>query len=248
VLADRKVKALGREKILEMVSRAAVDFEGQTVKMTYPEDAATDKGFAPKEVAFVGDVGVAEGELRLSLWGIERGGSLTSRRASFSRLKHGELRVGIAALSRRESQKRFEEDWENRGTGFVFPLLEHVVAYFHEGETASLALTIADSLIGQESTTAPHDAFHSLQYLYRRSPDDKEIPLLAARAGASWVKRRLEELRGKVSEEERAALVSALASSKNMVKKAAEMKANKKKIQKAETDIAEAEKLLARTK
>jgi hypothetical protein len=246
VLSDRTVKSLGRERVVTAVSHATVDDEKKTVTMSYPDDAVRDLEFRPEEVAFVGDVSITEGELRLSLWGLARGASMVSRRASMSRLKHGELRVRLAADSQRESRAKLETGWSSHGIQFLFPLLSGVLESLPEEQTIDVALRLTRSLVDQDNSTALSDAIHASEMMHSHAPDDAEPPMLAAQAGARWVKLRFEELRGNVPEEERAEIVSTLTTSKTFLEKAAELDADKKKLRNAEKELAEAEAVLSR--
>jgi hypothetical protein len=227
VLSDRTVKSLDSERVVTAVSHATVDDEKKTVTMSYPDDAVRDLEFRPEEVAFVGDVGITEGELRLSLWGLARGGSMVSRRASMSRLKHGELRVRLAADSQRGSRAKLETAWSSYGIPFLIPLLSAVLESLPEEQTTAIALKLTRSLVDQDNTTALSDAVRASEMLHRHAPDDAEPPMLAAQAGARWVKLRFEELRGNVPEEERAEFTSTLTTSKTWLEKAAELRETK---------------------
>lgn len=242
VLADRKVKALGQERLVEAVSRASVDSEKMAVQMQYPDDAVREQEvFQPKEWALVGDVDIREGEVRLSLWGLARGGSLVSRRASLDHLKHGELRVGLAAASPREARNVFEERWKSEGAPFLLSLLGGVCGLSNR-EGLAVALKLTRSLIDQEGPTAPRDAARSLDLLQHYDPNNPDIPVLAARAEALWVKRVLDELRGSPTEADRQGLTGALDRAKKWLERASKLDASKKDIESAEAEIAEAEK------
>jgi hypothetical protein len=107
-------------------------------------------------------------------------------------------------------------------------------------------LKLTRSLVDQDNTTALSDAVRASEMLHRHAPDDAEPPMLAAQAGARWVKLRFEELRGNVPEEERAEFTSTLTTSKTWLEKAAELDADKKKLRDAAAELAEAEAVLAR--
>jgi hypothetical protein len=246
VLSDRTVNSLGRERLVRAVSQATFDEETRTIKMSYPDDAVRELEFRPEEMAFVGDIGIAEGELRVSLWGLAQEGSLVSRRAALSHLKHGELRLRLAAASRRESRAKFETSWSSNGIYFLFPLLESVVESLPEEQTIVIALKLVHSLVDQDSTAALSDAIRTAGMLHRHAPDDPEPPTLAALAGARWVKLRFEELRRNVPQEERSEFSSKLASSKAWLEKAAALDADRDQLRDAEGELAEAEEILSR--
>lgn len=248
VLSDRKVSSLGRERIVPGVSYATVDQEVRAVKMTYPEDAVRELAFRPEEVAFVGDVGVNQGELRLSLWGLVRDGSVVSRRAAMSHLKHGELVVRLDAASPRESRTKFETDWAGDGIHFLFPLMGAVVELLPEERTIEASLQLTRSLVDKDDSTALRETIQASVMLHQHAPDDFEPPLLAAQAGARWVKLRFEELRGNVPEGERAEFALVLAASKTRLAKAMELDAEDKKLKIVEEELAEAKAILARVR
>jgi hypothetical protein len=245
VLSDRTVKSLGQERVVSPVSRATVDNEEKTVTMSYPDDAVRDREFRPEEVAFVGDIGFAEGELRMSLWGLERGGSMVSRRASLSRLKHGDLRVRLAADSARASSAKLEAGWSSEGIQFIIPLLNAVLESLPETQTLDVALRLARSLIDQDNLMALHDAIQASEILHSHAPDDAEPPLLAAQAEARWVKMSVETLRGNVPQDKRAEFTSALTRCKTWLEKAEELDADRRKLRNAKKELSEAEKMLA---
>jgi hypothetical protein len=161
-----------------------------------------------------------------------------------SRLKHGELRVRLAADTRREGRAQFEAGWEENGIHFLFPLLAAVTESYSEEATAT-ALKLTRSLVDQDNPTALRDAIRTSAMLHRHAPDNSELPLLAAQAGARWVKLMSEKLRTNVSEEERAELASVIADGKNWLEKAAQLKASKRTFSRAEAELAEAEEILA---
>jgi hypothetical protein len=78
-------------------------------------------------------------------------------------------------------------------------------------------------------------------------PDEADIPALGALATGMWVRRQARSRRAILSEEERSGLESELSSGKSLLEKAVELNARKKDIENARSEIAEAEKELART-
>ena len=244
MLSDRKVKALGKERLVDAVTLAAVDNENMSVRLSYPNDVVAEQdGFQPNERAFVGNVSLEEGELRLSLWGLARGGSLVSRRASLTHLKHGELRVGLAGEDEREARNLFESRWAEEGLEFLLPLLEGVFA-LSTRDGLPVAVKLSESLLEQEDITAYSDARKTTVVLHHFAPGDSALPLLAARAEARWVNKTLETQRGSVTDEQREEMISALARGRTWLEKASELDADKEQVQKAEKQIAEAEKRL----
>jgi hypothetical protein len=246
VLTDRKVKTLGQERVIEAVSEARVNTEEQTIEMSYSERIKDQVGFQPEETVFVADASLDEGEVRLSLWGLSRSGSMVSRRASFSRMKHGELRVGLAAPSKRAGREQFQSRWESDGVLFAFPLLQAVIERL-EAKAAPVALKMTRSLLDQDGVVAPRDAARSLLVLHALYPDEVDIPALAALATGMWVKRQARSRRAILSEEERNELASELSGGKSLLEKAVALDAREKDVDNARSEIAEAEKELART-
>ncbi len=244
VLSDRKVKSLGQERIVDAVTLAAVDTENMNVRLSYPgSDVPEQDGFQPDERALVGDVSLEEGELRLSLWGLARGGSLVSRRASLTHLKHGELRVGLAGEDKGEARKLFESRWAEEGLEFLLPLLEGVFGLTHR-EGLPVAVKLVESLLEQEGITAYSDARETTAVLHHLSPADSSLPLLSARAEAKWVNEMLETHRGSISDGQREEMIAALVRGRVWLEKASELDADKKQIRKVENQIAETEKRL----
>ena len=244
MLSDRKVKALGMERLVDAVTVAAVDPEKMNVRLSYAGDVVPEQdGFQPNERAFVGNVSLEEGELRLSLWGLARGGSLVSRRASLTHLKHGELRVGLAGEDEREARNLFESRWAEEGLEFLLPLLEAVFALSNR-DGLPVAVKLSESLLEQEDITATSDARKTTVVLHHLAPGDSALPLLAARAEARWVNKMLEMHRGSISDEQRDEMIAALTCGRTWLEKASELDADKKQIREVEKQIAETEKLL----
>jgi pSer/pThr/pTyr-binding forkhead associated (FHA) protein len=245
ILADRTVKSLGQERLIEAVSEARVDTDDQTVQMSYSERIKGQVGFEPGETVFLANASIEDGEVLLSLWGLQRGGSMVSRRASFSRMKHGELRVGLTGPSKRESRQLFQSRWESDGALFAFPLLRSVLERL-ETKAAPVALKMTRSLLDQDGVVAPRDAARCFEVLHALYPDETDIPALAALATGMWVRRQAHSRRAILSEEERAELASELSGGKRWLEEAIELDARKKDIEKARREIAEAEKELSK--
>lgn len=244
VLQDRKVKSLGRERIIAAVSHASVNPETEEVQMTYPEGRVKGRpAFQPEAAAFVCNVSLGDGELRLSLWGLGRG-KLVSRRGSFANLTHGELTVGVLSESAPEARKHFEENWSSEGARFLFRLLGPVMERVPEGESTKVVRELARALIEREEVSAPRDAADMLALQYRLDPTNKEIAVLAAGAEAAWVQKKAEKGRGGISDEERSELLNALAAGREWLRIANELGSREKDIKKVEADIAAAVKLL----
>ena len=244
VLQDRKVKSLGRERIAAAVSHAGVDPETEKVEMTYPDDRVRDQSvFQPEEAAFVCNLSLSEGEVRLSLWGLGRG-KLVSRRGSLANLTHGELTVGVLSESAAESRKRFEENWSSDGARFLFQLLGPVMERVPEGESTKAVQQLARGLIEREEVTAPRDAAEMLALQHRLDPTNKDVVVLAAGAEAAWVQKRAEKSRVGITEEERSELLTALAAGREWLQKAVELGSREKDIEKVEAEITEAVELL----
>jgi len=242
---DRAVKSLGVERIVPAESFALVEPEIGRVRMHYPEDTGRRAGFASDEAAFVGNVLLSDGLCRLSLWGLARGDKMVSRRASFSYLKHGELLVGLGGESRLEARNRFRDGWSNGGIHFLLPLLELVVERPPEAPgVRQTSLNLLGSLIEQDGSTAIGDAACSLAFLHRLDPANAAVPLLAARAEAKRIEVMARKRRGLQADTELAELNEALAAGKDWLRKAVDLGADALEIKKAETEIAEAARLI----
>ena len=74
------------------------------VRYTWNHTGKRDIGFTKETAAFVGNVILEDGVLEISLWAIEGAGSMTSRRASISRLKHTTLRVSMTGAERADAR------------------------------------------------------------------------------------------------------------------------------------------------
>ena len=171
---------------------------------------------------------------------------MVSRRASFSRMKHGELRVGIDAPSKRESRELFESRWESEGALFIFPLLRSVLEPL-EAKAAQVALKMARSLLDQDGVVAPRDAARSLSVMHALYPDEADIPALGRSRHGD-----VDQAAGQVasSDSERGGTARTYLGAfrgTSLLEKAVELDARKNDVENARSEIAEAEKELART-
>lgn len=241
ILQDRTIQALGQEREILGLNEAEVDLENGRIQMSYGNETAA-QAFEPGEKAFVGDVSVSEGGLHLSFWGVARDAPLQSRRATYSNLVHGELRIRLAAPSPEESRARFESRWAEDGIHFLAPLLYPIMEISSETQSAESATQIAQGLANLSTTTALSDGARCLAFLYRLDPSDSELPALAARAEARWVKAVAAANKNGLDVMQRNELVAALERGKGLVRTAGELGADG--TEEIEAEIVEAEGML----
>lgn len=250
VSKDREVKALGAVRGISGLTRAGVDVQTGNIQIDHATrdggEEQGEEGFRAGEAAFVGEAAMARGSLRLSLWGLARGEGLVSRRASFSKLKHGQLLIWASGSTEEEARALFERGWESEGLVFLAPLLTALIEPVAEGDVDEIALELARQLLEQPGPTAALDAARTLAFRHRRDPLNPELPGLVGRARARWVKTTAAGRTAQLTEEERAALRAALSECQDWARKAAELGAQAEITRKLKTDIAEAEKLLGR--
>lgn len=241
VLQDRTIRALGQEREILGFTEAEVDLSHQHIQMTYGNETHP-QGFEPGEKAFVGDIAVEDGELRISLWGVSRDAPLQSRRAAYSNLVHGDLRVRLGGASREEASAEFERRWEEHGMQFVLPLLYSIMSSYSESESAEGGPQLARGLANLSSPKALRDGARCLAFLSRLDPADSELPAEAARAEARWVKAVAEANQTGLAPAQRDELAAALERGKGLVRTAAELGANE--TEEVEAEIVEAEGML----
>jgi hypothetical protein len=239
------VKTLGRERLVSAWTRAAIDLGANEVHVAYPEGTTqADPFFQPGEGAFVCNMSLEEGGIRLSLWGLKRG-ELVSRRSSLDDLSHGELAIGLRSESPDEALAQFESKWADEGVRFLFPMMDSVLERSLDTDASTIVVELARALVDLDEDPAARDTADMLAAHHRLDPTNGEIAVLAALAEARWVKRRTEASRGGVlSRESRSELTDALTAGREWLGKARELDAEGEDFDKAETELAQAEKLL----
>jgi hypothetical protein len=245
VLQDRIVRALGREREIHGISQAIVNLEKEEVKMIYANETES-RLFSPGDTVFVSDVAIVDGQLRVGLWGVAKGVPLQSRRAAYTHLAHGELRIGVSRPTPEEARAAFERRWSEEGMRFVLSLVLPVMELYSEEQVAGNGLKLARGLSSQPGAVALKDGARVFAFWARLNPTDGELPVLAATAEARWVKVVALENRRGLGDEQRSELMAALQRSKGWVRTADDLGASDKKTKAAEAEIAEAEEILVR--
>ncbi|MEE9180317.1 MAG: hypothetical protein V3U22_05420, partial [Vicinamibacteria bacterium] len=222
-----------------------VNLEKEEVEMVYSNETEA-RLFSPGDTVFVSDVAIVDGQLRVGLWGVAKGAPLKSRRATYSHLAHGELRIGVSRPTPEEARAAFERSWSEEGMRFVLSLVLSVMDVYSEEQSAGNSLKLARGLSSQPGTVALKDGARVFAFWARLNPTDGELPVLAATAEARWVKAVALENRRGLGDEQRSELMAALQRSKGWVRTADDLGASDKKTKAAEAEIAEAEEKLAR--
>ena len=243
LMQDRVVRALGREREIQGVSEAVVDMEKEEVQMVY-SNQTEPRSFSPGDTVFIGDVAIVDGQLRVGVWGVAKGAPLQSRRAAYTHLAHGELRVGISQPSPEEARAAFERGWSEKGIAFVLSVLLPVMDVFSEQQSGDNGLKLARGLSAQPGSLALKDSARVVSFWSRLNPTDAELPVMAATAEARWVKAVALANRRGLGDEERSELMAALQRGKGWLRTASELGAGDKKTKAAEAEIMEAEELL----
>ncbi len=245
LLQDRTVRVLGKEREIQGLSQAIVNLEKEEVEMIYANQTES-RLFSPGDTVFVSDVAIVDGQLRVGLWGVAKGAPLKSRRAAYSLLVHGELRIGVSRPTPEEARAAFERSWSEEGMRFVLSLVLPVMDVYSEEQSAGNSLKLARGLSSQPGTVALKDGARVFAFWARWNPTDGELPVLAATAEARWVKAVALENRRGLGDERRSELMAALQRSKSWVRTADDLGASDKKTKAAEAEIAEAEETLLR--
>ncbi len=243
ILQDRTVRALGKERDIQGVSEAIVNIEKEVVEMTYANETES-RLFSPGDTVFVSEVAIVDGQLRVGLWGVAKGSPLKSRRAAYSHLAHGELRIGVSRPTPEEARAAFERSWSEEGMRFLLSLALPVMDVYTEEQSAENGLKLTRALAGQPGSIALKDGARVFAFWARLNPTDAELPVLAATAEARWVKAVALANRRGLGDEARSELIAALQRSRGWVRTANELGASDKKTKAAEAEIVEAEEML----
>jgi len=204
-------KSLGREEVVTVEAEALMNYDAATVELTPSVPVGPDAGFLADTAAFVGNVLLDDGVLELSLWAIEGAGSMTSRRASLSRLKHTILKISIS-------------DEGNVTPDVLRPWFPQ--QYLHNlidivPESFDTRLRFATSLARQQRPVALRDASAALAFLHTLSEKPGwKLLALSAEAGGAWVERAVLKRRMSLTPIERTALAEALEASRSRLETA----------------------------
>ena len=204
-------KSLGREEVVTVDAEALINYDAGTVELTPSVQFGPDTGFSADTTAFVGNVLLDDGVLELSLWSIEAAGSMTSRRASISRLKHTALKISI-------------DDEGNAPPDILRPWFPQ--QYLHNlidvvPDSLDTSLRFAMSLARQQRPVALRDASVTLAFLHTLSEEPEwKLLALSAEAGGGWVERSVLKRRMSLTQIERNALAEALDASRSRLARA----------------------------
>jgi pSer/pThr/pTyr-binding forkhead associated (FHA) protein len=230
---DFSRKSLGREEIVAVSNEATVNPDAGTVELAHSVAIEPGLGFGKGTAAFVGNVILDDGILELSLWAVEGAGSMTSRRASISRLKHTTLKI---AMTNNESEPLL-------GPWFSAQYLTSLFDVFPEAREVSLRF--ATSLASQTRPVALRDASEVLAFRHHLSGDDDwKLLTLSARAGGAWVDNEIQERRMSLTAIERNVLTRALEVSRGRLERARALGAEGESVADAASAIARGESRL----
>ena len=204
---DYTRKSLGREEIVAVEAEALMNLEAGTVELTPSVKLGPETGFLEATTAFVGNVLLDDGVLELSLWSIDGAGSMTSRRAAISRLKHTTLKIAI------EDEATATATANNFGPWFPQQYL-HNLFDVHPG-ARDVSLRFATSLASLKRPIALRDASETLAFRHTLSGKPEwKLLALSAQAGGAWVERAVLKRRTSLTQIERNALAEALENSR----------------------------------
>lgn len=236
---DYTKKSLGREEVVSVHSEALLKPGTATAELTHSVDRIPEVGFPKETPAFVGNVLLDDGILELSLWALESGGSMTSRRASISRLKHTTLKIAV------EDEPQ-ESDGDAGGLRPWFPPQDLIALFDVFPEARDISLRFATSLASQDRPVALRDAAETLAFRHEISSGDEwELLVLAAQSGGGWVEASVVEKRRSLTDIDRQNLAKTLAESRARLERARALGAQGKSVADAESVIERAAKRLA---
>lgn len=225
---DETRKSLGRERIVPAVTEAKLSAEAGIDEVEHSVELDPKRGFPQASGAFVGNVEIKDQTLELSLWTIERGESMTGRRASLSNLKHTTLRISPAEGSEQEL---------TQGPWFSSQYLGAILDTFPE--QSDLTLRFSDSLASQERPVALRDAAKVLSHRHGLEPEEWKLLILATRSTGLWVEGEVLAKRNRLSPIERTRLLESLA-------EAAVWLADARELGAGDTEAEEAAEILTR--
>lgn len=232
---DRTRKAFGREEIELAVTEVLVNAETGTADVEHSVELEPGSVFPEGSGAFVGDADVDNGVLELSLWTIAAGESMTSRRASFTNLKHATLRLSIAGGPSGGAEA---------GPWFPPHLLGALFDVFPDAPEFSLQFAV--SLAGQERPQALSDAAASLSFRHRLDPTEWKLILMAAQAKGLWIDREIGERGLSLGDEEKTRLAAALEEARSWLEQAKALGAKDGPGKEAEAALVRASERLSR--
>jgi hypothetical protein len=175
--------------------------------------------------------------LELSLWTIDAAGeSMTSRRSSFTNLKHATLRVSIPGASHSAGSEA--------GPWFPTHLLGALFDVFPD--EPEFSLNFAMSLAGQERPKALSDAAVSLSFRHRQDPSEWKLLLMAAQAMGLWVDREICERGLSLAAEDLARLEAALEEGRSWLEEAKALGAKAEPGKEAQAALTRASERLSR--
>ena len=232
---DYTRKSLGREEVVPVDAEALMNLEAGTVDLTPSVSFGPEWGFLAGTAAFVGNVLLDDGVLELSLWSIESAGSMTSRRASISRLKHTTLRIAI-------------EDEANATANNLRPWFpqQYLHTLFDLHPSLDMSLRFATSLASLKRPIALRDASETLAFRHTLSGKPEwKLLALSARAGGAWVEQAVLTRRMSLTQLERNAFAEALENSRARLERARALGAQGQPVDDAASAIERAASRLA---
>ena len=229
-------KSLGREEVVPVDSEAVINVEAGAVELSHSVERSLSSGFPQESAAFVGNVMLDDGVLELSLWAVDGAGSMTSRRASISRLKHTTLKVAI----------EMDESVIPHELSPWFPQQQLNNVFDVYPDARDISLRFATSLAGQTRAVALRDAAETLAFRHQLSAEpDWRLLALSAQAGGAWVETTVVERRMKLTQIERNALEDSLEHSRGRLESARALGAEGAPVDAAQSAIERAQSRLA---
>jgi pSer/pThr/pTyr-binding forkhead associated (FHA) protein len=236
---DRARKSFGREEVVPATTEARVESETGKVELRHSVELDSQDGFPEGSGAFIGHVDANEGVLELSLWTISGEQGMTSRRSSFSNLKHATLRVSLV-----EKAADGSEDGGRKGPWFPSAVLGGLLDLF--ADNPELSLQFASGLASQQRPLALRDAAATLAFRHRLQPDEWKLLVLAAQSKGLWVERELGERGLSLTDEDRQTFSAELEEARAWLQKARELGARKEAGDEAEAALVRASDRLTR--
>jgi hypothetical protein len=235
---DETRKSFGREEIVPATTEARVDLDSGSVEIERSMPLEDGRGFPEGAGAFVGNVTLDAGTLELSLWALAGTESMTSRRASFSSLKHTTLRVSMKGQGESDTMDPSHGPW------FPQQILASLFELFPYEEEFNPRF--AHALAEQPRPVALRDAAESFALLYDRNAEDVEALVRAARLKGAYVDAEVDALGISLKLADKKRLTEALASARSWLAAAGQRGADDEDRQEAAAVIERAAERLER--
>lgn len=232
-------RSFGREEVVPAETEARIDLDSGKVEIEHGVPLEDGSGFPEGSGAFIGGLGIEPNELELSLWTLAGTETMTSRRASFSSLKHTTLRIVMAGAD----GERGASD-PARGPWFPPQVLASLFEVFPDDP--SFNPQFAHALADQDRPVALHDAAESFAFRFERDDRDPDLLARAAKLMGRFVDAEVDARGMSLKASDKKRLTEALESAREWLARAGELGGDEGDREEATAVIERAAERLAR--